>query len=201
MPVDYESHRFPTNFIRSDENIIQNGSLALASTIHTIVENQHWNVLGDTPFITFLTRGSQLGSVADVTTSLDVTVMLPPFATHVAFYFYYAHDFDSSGVGTTAEYIDVSSSVDSSRATNLPFGEDLTDTSKPSLGFASGGWVFFDGIVPNPTDTTPQAIAVVSAMSGTWQEVTVTVDTSNNIALLSGAYRVLPNRNTFEVDV
>lgn len=207
MPVDYTSYRFPTNFIRKDPSHIQNGSLALAATAHTIAENQHWLALADQPMINFYTRSgfgaadgdNWIGSGGGDTRI--VTVRVPPFAQYASFHFRVAKNFN--GTSTTVPYIEISSPEESHRLSNIPFGQDETVGAKPieATAWVEAEWVHFDGIPESNIADIPAALMLVATPDAAWQEVQVYIEVSEDLIVQTGAYKILQNLIALEMDV
>lgn len=186
MATQYTSTRIPVGFIRNDGSSINNGSLALANTVHAVVENQHWLCFGDTDLTHFINAGP----VENATRI--VTLLVPPFCQYASFHFFCARDFN--GTSSTLSYIDISSPSTSRRTTVIPYGEDLSLTAKPSLDELSAGWVHFEGMTENPSTITPTALRLFddASVPEDWTTVDVTVTISAKVYVFAAAYRVLP---------
>jgi hypothetical protein len=192
MATQYTSTRIPVGFIRNDGSGIHNGSLALAETIHTIVENQHYLAMGDPDVVNFMAGGPVINATR------IVTLIVPPFCQYASFHFHVAQDFNEDS--STLNYIDISCAASSRRTTSIPFGEDIASTGK-TMTVDKAGWVHFEGISDNPASDRPSALMLFSDANvpEVWTTVDVTVTIPDKVYVYTGAYITMPPRRLITV--
>lgn len=200
MSTAYTSTRYPTAYRPSLYSNIQNGSQALATTVHNIAENQHWLVMADLDVVNF----HQSWATDEWTNSTRVLQMLvPPFCQFAGFHFYVARDFDVASLSSpvTANGIRVTSAVDTRTVHNVGFGEDITESGKGGFDNGAYGWVHIDTIVEHPQTDDQSALKLAAATSETWTTVEFSVIMGSKVRCRAAAYHIIPNRTGYIVTV
>lgn len=221
MAVLYESKRFPVAFNRVDvggrDLLIhnqdtqvaypvlsgpRNGSIATSRSMSALIENLHWLAMRDTPMVNFFEvagNGDNSPSATSWTnSSKTIKVLLPPFCRWASFHFLCARD-----MGDTTQalsYIQVASGVHTVVNTSIPWGEDLTATSKSGLSYYSADWIHFVGTDLDETGG-PSALRILddSTDKADWTHESITITVSPRCNVYAAAYRVLPAFGTLQV--
>lgn len=192
----------------------RNGSLASASYAQAIINNEHWLAMMDPPMINFFEVGGN-GALEDVTDpefyafkggTITVKLVVPPFCRWAEFHFLCAKDMDGATSANTMQYISIAGdlgagSVTLGRHTGIPFGEDLTTTTKTTGILQSADWIHFAGTDDITDGTFPTAIRLFndSDEHERWTNVTRVITVSAKVRVYAAAYRVLPAFGTLQV--
>lgn len=226
MAVIYESKRFPLGFnkldaggldlmtrVNADDQLPypvlagpRNGALATGRAVNSIIENEHWLAMRDTPMINFFDTAANgdnhpSGSVSAWTnSSKTIRLILPPYCRWATFHFLCARTFSDASINMN--YIQVASGVHTVLNTSIPWGEDLALTGKAALSYYSADWVHFAGVdLEESGGPTACRIVLDATDHATWTEQTVTITVSGGVNVYAAAYRVLPAFGTLQVHV
>src|SRR3972149_5869463 len=204
MATAYTSTRYPVGFKSSLYTNTQDGSLAVASTVHGLAENQHWLGMGDLDVVNFhQSFGSN--TLEWNNSTKEIKVMVPPFCQFAGFHFYVSRDFDlATPTVPAANGVTVTSKAggfpyDIRTYHNVEFGEDLTALGKTIANSDSYGWVHIEGVVDNPQTDDNSALKLAAATSEAWSYVNVSIIMGAKVYCRAAAYHLIPNTSGYIV--
>lgn len=208
MATAYVSKRFPVGFQPKTEDAIQNGSLALASTMSAIAENQHWLGMGDLDLVNFhqgLDIEGPVGALSNLWNGLTypktLTLNIPPFHQYAAFHFLVCRDYLLASPTLSGNGIKIECATSTSYINNITFGEDFASTAKPAFDISNFGWVHAATISETAVTGEQSALKLNSTASETWTTVDVTITLGTGVYCLAAAYHLLPNQAGYTVTV
>lgn len=200
MTTLYNSDRRPVLFSARPPGAIKNGTMAGASILANIADNQIYLACGETAATNFYfcdvaISGTGAGYAGWSNATRQIRIPVPPFAQYCEFYFYAWRD---ETVGEATPYIDITAvaSTDVRRISVFPVGADpagktgMTDS-------AFGSWVAAKGIVTGGVPSDPGALSLVATPNEYWQGFDVTIAVSPRVYVHGAAYRVLPGRTRY----
>ncbi len=202
MVTQYVGRQPLSTFLPQNPDDVYNGLKASGGTVLRAADNQTWLATQDIPAGNFYTN--QRAAYNRTSEKIQFRTRLPPFCTHVEFWFWAIFNFDNAT--TNAPYIKVTCTDTGS--VRKHYG--VTGGSVDPLGKGTSGagavqqaqWIAFQGEDPgdltNPDDFA-LAVEAVDSPDNAWTtanfEVSTVADSdAASPVILTGYYRVLPAR-------